>query len=141
MKRNELIKNIMTTNIVSVSLMDDLFVAKQKMENLGVQHIPVVEGSKLKGIISRIDVLKYFDSKAYNHIDETDSADVLECGLTAEQVMTKNITVLSENNTVREASEILTTSSFNSLPIVNSEHELVGLITTKDLLGYLLEQY
>jgi CBS domain-containing protein len=140
MKKNEAIKNLMTKNIVSVNLSDLFSVAKQKMESLSVHHLPVLEGKKLKGMISRIDILNYSDSKAYG-IDEREESSVLDHTLTIEKIMTSNVTVLSENDTVRTAVEILTTSSFNSLPIVNSEHELVGLITSKDLLGYLLEQY
>lgn len=140
MKKNEAIKNIMTKNIVSVNLTDLFSVAKQKMESLGVNHIPVLEGTKLKGIISRIDILKYSYSDSYK-TDEREENAALDHALTIEKVMTRNLTVLSENDTVRTAVEILTTSSFNSLPIVNTEHELVGLVTSKDLLGYLLEQY
>ncbi len=125
MKTNESIKNVMTKNIVSVNLNDLLTVAKEKMALLSVNHIPVLEGKKLKGMISRMDILNYADDKA--------------CGI--EKIMTSDLTVLSETDTIRTAVRILTTNSFNSLPIVNSDNELVGLITSKDLLGYLLEQY
>ena len=133
MKKNESVKNLMTKNIVTVNLNDLFSVAKQKMERLSVHHIPVLENNKLKGMISLIDILKY----AYNAADD----EALDNTLTIEKVMTSDVTVLSENDTVQMAVKILTTSGFNSLPIINSEHELVGLITSKDLLGYLLEQY
>lgn len=140
MKRNEFIKNIMTKNIVTVDLTDNLSVVRQKMDSLGVHHIPVVEGTRLRGIISRVDILKHSPSTAC-HSNGTKSAAVLDKDLTAEEIMTKKVMVLSENNTVREASEILTTSNFNSLPVINPDNALLGLITTKDLLGYLLDQY
>jgi CBS domain-containing membrane protein len=140
MKKNELLKNIMTKNIVSVNLTENFSVAKKKMEDLGVNHIPVVEGGKLKGMISRIDILKYSHNKAYN-VDEREENTTLDHILSIEKIMTKELVVLSEDNTVRDAVEILTKNSFNSLPIVNAEYELIGLVTSKDLLGYLLEQY
>lgn len=140
MKKNEAIKNIMTKNVVTVNITDVFSVAKQKMESLSVNHIPVLEGTKLKGMLSRIDILKYSYSDSYN-TDEREENAVLDHTVTIEKIMTRDLTVLSEDDTVRTAVEILTTSSFNSLPIVNSEHELVGLVTSKDLLGYLLEQY
>jgi len=140
MKKNEAIKNIMTKNIVSVNITDLFSVAKQKMESLSVNHIPVLEGTKLKGMLSRIDILKYSYSDSYN-TDEREENAALDHTVIIEKIMTQDLTVLSEDDTVRTAVEILTTSSFNSLPIVNAEHELVGLVTSKDLLGYLLEQY
>jgi len=140
MKKNEAIKNIMTKNIVSVNITDLFSVAKQKMESLSVNHIPVLEGTKLKGMLSRIDILKYSYSDSYN-TDEREENAALDHTVIIEKIMTQDLTVLSEDDTVRTAVEILTTSSFNSLPIVNAEHELVGFVTSKDLLGYLLEQY
>lgn len=127
MEKNELIKNLMTKNIVSVDLNDIFSVAQEKMDRLSVHHMPVLEGNKLKGILSRMDILKCSNREAHT--------------VSIESIMTSNVTVLSENDTVRKAVELLTTSSFNSLPIVNAEGELVGLITSKDLLGYLLDQY
>nr|MCH9756231.1 CBS domain-containing protein [Gammaproteobacteria bacterium] len=115
----------MTKPIVCVNFNDLLSVAIEKMALLSVNHIPVLEGKKLKGMISRMDILNYADDEA--------------CGI--EKIMTSDLTVLSETDTIRTAVRILTTNSFNSLPIVNSDNELVGLITSKDLLGYLLEQY
>ncbi len=140
MKKNEAIKHLMTENIVTVHLTDLFSLAKEKMTLLGVNHIPVVEEKKLKGIISRIDILKYESSKAYNLNEAADNA-ALDHTVTINDIMTSDITVLSENDTIRQAVKILTNNSFNSLPIVNADYELVGLITSKDLLGYLLEQY
>ena len=130
----------MTKNIVTVNLKDLISVAKQKMDSLSVNHIPVLEEKKLKGMISRIDILRYSDSEAYK-IDEREESVAIDQHLTIEKIMATNMTVLSEDDTVRAAVKVLTTSAFNSLPIVNAENELVGLVTSKDLLGYLLEQY
>ncbi len=37
--------------------------------------------------------------------------------------------------------EILAKQTFHSLPVVENGNELVGIVTTTDLLNYFLEQY
>ncbi|MDF1758745.1 MAG: CBS domain-containing protein [Legionellaceae bacterium] len=140
MKKNEAIKNIMTKNVVCVNLTDAFSVAKEKMDLLGVHHIFVLEGKKLKGVISMIDILRFSTNEAYN-VDEREEKEILDHNIKIEKVMTREVISLSENDTIKTAVEILTNNGFNSLPIINPENELVGLITSKDLLGYLLDQY
>ena len=40
-----------------------------------------------------------------------------------------------------EAAKALADGSFHSLPVVEANGDLVGLVTTTDLIRYLLEQY
>ncbi|MFM7604849.1 MAG: CBS domain-containing protein [Prosthecobacter sp.] len=47
---------------------------------------------------------------------------------------------LAESGTVREAAEILAKSNFHSLPIVNGD-KLVGIVTSTDLIRYLVDQF
>jgi CBS domain-containing protein len=42
--------------------------------------------------------------------------------------------------TIREVAEILSTKEFHALPVVDGS-KLVGIVTTTDLIKYLLEQY
>ena len=60
--------------------------------------------------------------------------------LRIEQVMAKNITSLSSHQTIKEAVEIVDVNEFHALPVIDN-HKLVGIITTTDILNYLLEQY
>jgi CBS domain-containing protein len=55
--------------------------------------------------------------------------------------MHKNPVTLPETGTVREAAEILAKSDFHSLPIVSGTSKLVGMVTTTDLIKYLLDQF
>jgi CBS domain-containing protein len=58
-----------------------------------------------------------------------------------EQVMKTNPVTLAETGTVREAAEILAKSDFHSLPIVSGTSKLVGMVTSTDLIRYLVEQF
>ena len=41
----------------------------------------------------------------------------------------------------KEAAEIFLEAEFHALPVVDADEKLVGIVTTTDLIKYLLEQY
>jgi CBS domain-containing membrane protein len=59
---------------------------------------------------------------------------------TVEQVMAKNLVTISPETTIKEAAEILANREFHALPICEDDL-LVGIVTTTDLIKYLIEQY
>lgn len=98
-----------------------------------------MNGDQLIGIISWSDILRI----SFGDTFDTDQRAVdatLDHTFTLEQVMQKDPVTLPETGTVREAAEILANSSFHALPIVNGG-KLVGMVTTTDLLKYLLDQF
>jgi len=65
----------------------------------------------------------------------------LDYTLDVESVMTKDPAFVLSSATIHEAAEKLATGDFHSLPVVDDEHQLVGIITSKDLINYLLKLY
>ena len=57
-----------------------------------------------------------------------------------EQVMARNLVKVTPETSIREVAQILSKSEFHALPVVEGEL-LVGIVTTTDLIKYLLEQY
>lgn len=55
--------------------------------------------------------------------------------------MTSNPVSLKQSDNVRRASEILSKGDFHSLPVINNTDELIGIVTTTDLIRYLNAQY
>ena len=54
--------------------------------------------------------------------------------------MVKDVVTIQAHTNIKEAAEILATSGFRALPIMKEEC-LVGMLTTTDLILYLLKQY
>ena len=54
--------------------------------------------------------------------------------------MTKDVEVVQKNDTIFEVACILSNNEFHSLPVVEDE-KLVGIVTTTDLIKYLVDQY
>lgn len=57
-----------------------------------------------------------------------------------EQVMAKKLILVSPETSIKETAEILSTNEFHALPVCEGD-VLVGIVTTTDLIKYLLEQY
>ena len=139
MKHNDPISKIMSRNVITAHHGDPLSKVRALVREHRVHHIPVVNGDQLVGIIAWSDILRVSFGDAFNTDERTVDA-TLDHTLTLEQVMKKDPVTLAETGTVREAAEILANSDFHSLPIVNG-HKLVGMITTTDLIKYLLDQF
>jgi CBS domain-containing protein len=54
-----LVKDVMTTNVVSCSLDDNLEDVLKIMADHGIRHAPVIENSRLAGLVARRDALEF----------------------------------------------------------------------------------
>ena len=140
MKRNDPISHLMTRNVITVHHGDPISKVRALVREHGVHHIPVVNGDQIVGMISWSDILRVSFGDAFNTDERTVDA-TLDHTLSLEQVMKKNPVTLAETGTVREAAEILAKSDFHPLPIVSGSSKLVGMVTTTDLIKYLLDQF
>ncbi|MEO8045036.1 MAG: CBS domain-containing protein [Spartobacteria bacterium] len=140
MKRNEPVSKIMSTNLVTVHHGDPISKVRQIIREHGIQHLPVVSGQQLIGIISHSDVLRVSFGDTFQ-TDERAVDATLDHTMTLEQLMQKDPVSVRENAPIREAAAILVEGNFHSLPVVSDNHKLVGLVTSTDLIRYLLEQF
>lgn len=133
------VSTIMTTKLVSINSKDGLDKAERLFKEHKIRHIPVVEGAKIIGMLSLTDLLRIsFADGAYE--DEENVETIVYNMFTVPQVMAKNLMSVSPDTNIKEVAEILAKNEFHALPVVEGE-KLVGIVTTTDLIKYLLEQY
>ncbi|MFT5681825.1 MAG: CBS domain-containing protein [Myxococcota bacterium] len=138
MKRNEKITKIMTSNLTTAHLQQPLSEVRATMAEGGFHHMLVVNGKKLIGLISSTDLLRV--SYQYGQdVRQTDA--ILDDTVDVGSLMSRDLITLSEGNTVRDAVDIFSQGQLHSLPVVDSDGNLVGLATTTDVLRYMKEQY
>lgn len=138
MKQKVSVSTIMTKNVVKLNLQDDLTKAESLFKKHKIRHIPVVNGNRVIGMLSYTDLLRisFVDS-----VDEDELIDATVYNMfTVEQVMAKNLITISPETTIKEAAEILSNKEFHALPICEG-NLLVGIVTTTDLIKYLIDQY
>ncbi|MDR2122402.1 MAG: CBS domain-containing protein [Flavobacteriaceae bacterium] len=138
MKKRASVSAIMTKSPVTVNLTDGLAKVNTLFKKLKIRHIPVVSGKKLVGIISQTDIMRLSFGDIYS--GQEDSNNALFDMLDIEQVMAASPKTVTSNDTIREVAEIFATSAFRALPVLDND-EIVGIVTTTDVIKYLLEQY
>jgi len=139
MKERILISTLMSTNVVKLQINDSLTKAEQLFREHKIRHMPVVSGTQIIGMLSYSDMLKI----GIPDVDENDECVVSTVYnmFTLEQVMTKNVHTLSVDDFVKTAAQVFSESEFRALPIVDKDKNLVGIVSTTDLIKFLLAQF
>ncbi|ESU23321.1 hypothetical protein FEDK69T_14800 [Flavobacterium enshiense DK69] len=139
MKKLVDVSTIMTQNVVKLNLTDDLTKAESLFKEHKIRHIPVVSGNKILGMLSYTDLLRISYADAADDEDEIIDVTVYNM-FTIEQVMTKRVITVTPETTIKETAEILANNEFHAVPVCEGDL-LVGIVTTTDLIRYLIEQY
>lgn len=139
MKKRTPISAIMTKDVITLSNSDDLVTAERLFKTNHIRHIPVVSGDAILGMLSYTDLLRISFADAID--DEEESVDTVVYNMfTIEQVMAKNVISISSSTIIRDVAEILSKNEFHALPVVDN-NKLVGIVTTTDLINYLIAQF
>ena len=77
----------------------------------------------------------------FESYEEDENVDTIVYNMfTLKQVMVKTVTCVKASDTIYDVAKILAKENFHALP-VEEDGKLVGIVTTTDLITYLLEQY
>ncbi|MCK0160224.1 CBS domain-containing protein [Allomuricauda sp. F6463D] len=131
------VSKIMTKNLVTLSVKDDLVTAEGLFKKHHIRHIPVVENNTIKGMLSHTDLMRISFADAID--DNEQSVDTIVYNMfTIPQVMVHDVVSVTSDTTIREVAEILSKKEFHALPIVD-DGKLKGIVTTTDLIQYFLK--
>ncbi len=139
MKRNEPVSHIMTRDLETVHVGQKLSEVRRMLATNPYHHVPVVNGDKLIGLISSTDMVRL--SLEIFGVDQRAVDVMLDTQHTIETVMTQMLTTIGSKDTIRQAAEVLGEGRFHSLPVVDEHGKLLGMVTSTDVIRYLLAQY
>ncbi|MHA7057303.1 CBS domain-containing protein [Aquimarina sp. M1] len=139
MKKRTPVSKLMTSDVITLNSTNGLETAEMLFKENKIRHIPVVKGDAIIGMLSYTDLLRISFADAINDSDGDVDTVVYEM-FTIEQVMAKNLVSVSSNTTIKEVAEILAKREFHALPVIDNG-KLAGIVTTTDLINYLLEQF
>jgi len=120
----------MTRDVVCISPEDSIADAYEIMTEWEIRHLPVLEGGILVGILSDRDALIYASKGTGNQLRFED--------VTVADAMTPNPIKCRRNTEISTLCELMLRHKIDSMPIVE-DHELVGLVTSSDLIQLLFE--
>ncbi len=133
------ISTIMTKNIISVDIKDGLDKAEHLFKKHNIRHMPVTSKKKIVGMLSMNDLLRLsFADGAF--VEEGNVRSEIYEMFSINQLMVRTPETISSTNTVRDATDLLVKRKYHSLPVVD-DGEVVGMVTTTDLLKYYLSKF
>jgi len=138
MRRKELISKIMTKDVITLCVTDTLTEAERLFKKYNIRHIPVVDPKKerILGMLSLTDLLRISFVDSYDDSADVDSA--MYSMLSIGQVMANSPLKVTSTDIIKDVAKLLASKEFHALPVVDDE-KLVGIITTTDLLNYLVD--
>lgn len=138
MKKNTPVTTIMSETLQTVHDHEPVSKLRQMFEQGEIHHLPVISGEKLVGIVSWNDFMRVSFGEFGNQ-DAKSLDQMLDHTYTLQDIMVKDCVTISKSATIRDAARVLSTSHFHALPVVDGE-DLVGIVTSSDLIRYLSEQ-
>ncbi len=117
--------HVMTTPVQCISSELPLNEVHELMRKKRFRHLPVIsKEGKLVGMVSDRDILR---------------AGVLENKRVGEYMSSKVLTATAETS-IRDVAEALLENRIGGLPIIDDDHEVVGILTTTDILKAVVQR-
>jgi CBS domain-containing protein len=124
------VKELMSAPAATVAPGDSLHVADGIMSLGGVRHLAVVSDGELRGVVSQRDILR-----APGLLSPVlSSPRAVLRALSVEDLMSTEVVTVRAQASVEEAAERLLRYRIGCLPVIGEQGELVGIVTTSDLL-------
>ncbi|MEL6832444.1 MAG: CBS domain-containing protein [Bacteroidota bacterium] len=137
MKKRTPVAKIMTSSPISVNLRNGIGDVVQIFADHNIHHLPVVSGDRLIGMISKTDIERISYVEGY---DEGGVTTMVNEMLTLEQVMTKQVETIQVDDQIKEAAQMLAKGEYHALPVLDGQ-QLTGIVTSTDVIKYLLAQF
>jgi CBS domain-containing protein len=118
------IRDVMTSEVFTTTPDSTMRHAQQAMKANGISGMPVVEDERLVGIVSMDDVIQALVE------GRTDSP--------IRDYMSRNVIVLEDDMPVSFGISYLDKYRFGRFPILNAGRQLVGIVTSRDIINALL---
>ena len=125
--------DIMTPNPIVLNEEDNLAIVQEEMRNLGLRHIPVVDGNKLVGLVTHRDLLQHtlgtlHHSQLLTNLDAHDKREYFVA-----DIMTRDVRTARLDTPIGEAAAELANGRFGCLPVVAEDGTLLGIVSENDL--------
>jgi len=98
-----------------------------------IRHIPIVDGSRLVGIVTERDLIGAAASRIFGLKQQSKSA--LLKSVLIKEVMKKRVITAAPDTPIKDIAHLMANKKIGCVPVV-SDGMVVGLVTTTDILRY-----
>ncbi|HRD79934.1 MAG TPA: CBS domain-containing protein [Saprospiraceae bacterium] len=127
------VKSIMSSKLITVNPEDKLSRIQEIFDQNNIHHLPVVRFKEIIGLVSKTDFLHFI--RGFNQNEEDRFVNEARMrAYTAHDIMTTGLAKLNPNDRINVALELFMVNRFHAIPIVAEGNELVGILTTFDII-------
>ncbi|MEM3673249.1 MAG: CBS domain-containing protein [Candidatus Bathyarchaeia archaeon] len=124
------VADVMSEKVVTALSKTTILEAEKTMVTQGFRRLPIVSDDKLVGIITTMDIIRFFGSgKVFEYLRSGTITQVLNTP--AVEVATKEVSTIEPNADVGQAAKIMRDKNIGALPVVENDR-LVGILTERD---------
>lgn len=124
------VSQLMSKKVVTALQKTTIFEAAKTMTTQGFRRLPIVLDDKLVGIITAMDIIRFFGSgEVFKYLKSGTLIQVLNT--LALEIATIEVATIEPNADVGQAAKIMQKKNIGALPVVKNE-KLVGIITERD---------
>jgi CBS domain-containing protein len=124
------VSDLMSKKVVTATPKTSILEAEKKMIKNGFRRLPIVSEGKLVGIVTVMDILRFFGSgKVFQHLQSETIDQVLQTPVIETAV--KDVVTVDRNVDVGEAAQLMWEKGIGALPVLENE-KLIGIITERD---------
>ncbi|MBY0413129.1 MAG: CBS domain-containing protein [Bdellovibrionales bacterium] len=130
-------QNIMSTDVTTIRNDDSIINAYRIMKEKDIRHLPVIDSNrKVVGMLSDRDVQKAMVTKK---LDEFYNEVQIPSEYTVANFMNWPVCTVGDKTSIKHLAEIMIKEKISSLVVESEAGRIEGIVTTTDLLAYLMQ--
>lgn len=114
------LSDIMRTSVVTIGPDDTANAAWTRMRRRGIRHLVVLDGDQLAGVVSERDL-------------GGRSGSPVRRGRKVRDLMTQRVASATPETSLEDAADLMRANLIGSLPVLDDDERLVGLVTATDV--------
>lgn len=131
------VKNYMTAEVITISEETKILEALDLMKDHQIHRLPVTKDGQMKGLVTEGIIQENSPSTATSlSIHEM---NYLLTKTAVRDIMLKNVITIAPDALLEEAADTMRKNQVSVLPVIGTDHKLVGIITEKDIFAAFLD--
>jgi len=124
------VADAMSKKVTTAKPKTSIFEAEKTMIQHGFRRLPIVQNEKLIGIVTVMDVLRFFGSgHVFKHLQSRTITQVLQTRIL--DIAVRDVVTVGPEVDVGQAAKLMRDRKVGALPVVQKE-KLIGIITERD---------
>jgi CBS domain-containing protein len=128
----------MTKDLITVDPLSRVSHARRLMLDKDIGRLPVVEQENLVGIVTERDIAKAM--RAFRDLVSSNQQDNRIKKLLVEDIMTRHVITVKTDTPINEVITTMLEENIGGIPVINTNDELVGIITRRSIIKMLSDK-